>query len=470
MKFIILFIIFSFSVLAEDQTHFVFMNGGRNRNMNFRTYYNEIRYGYEITKQKGFHNHVITADGTWENHKKRAAEEFSTFSLSDEARKNQSENYVSNYPPINSGLSSKEDLKKHFKNMNFEDSNQMALVINGHGDFGETNDVGEQLVDLWGVSLTWKELGEILKHNIPQNVNIKITTNICNGGGVHKIAQDLPNVCASSAVPSFVPSSSGVNSMSLFTEGFFDHIRRNSNASLASASFSAFEADYANRGMGSLSSFDYIDSVLGTGQYDKSNHYETNLGFDSGYDFMSRYGEMIQYLESPDVYETTFSLQPQGNIDCIDCHTNNLENIYGNNFQQTEEMLNEIKGVAQIPHSNIFTGAINDLKSNKNRYLRDLRRAKSSLVSIKNEYERIRRLSSEANSLQRWWHGYEAKLRDLQKEYDKAKEGMLLRLQPLLYNMQIIQSTRKVHRFLRTASNEEKQKLIKLWECEWQEF
>lgn len=468
MKFLILGIFFVMSIFAQD-THFLFMNGGRNKNMNYRTYYNEIRYGYEVTKSKGFDSSVITSDGTWSKTVQRDGENFSTFSITEIAEQNKDEDNPVNYPPINSSLKSKDELISYFKELKLKRGESLALIINGHGDYGEKNEVGDQLVDLWGVQITWKELGEILKQHVPSSSEIKITTNICNGGGVHYLSRTMNNVCSSSSVPHFIPSSSGVYSMSLYSEGFFKDVMENENSSLASASISAFSNDYANQGLGSLSSFDYIDYVLGKGQYSHSESQNPEINFDASYDLFSKYDEAIKFLERPEGFDPTFSITPKPEIQCIECQINNIIELNAG-ILNSRDFAKQMKKIAKLPYTNLLLGAQQDIVENSSSYIVRLRSAVLEINKIQMQYDELKKKNEEASAVLSWWYGYEDEVKELQMKLDRKKAKYQKDLQPILNNLQLANIARKTYDFLKVATNEQKDKLSKLWECEWQKF
>jgi len=468
MKIFITFFAITTYIFGQD-SHFIFMNGGRNKEMNYRTYYNEIRYGYEITKSKGFENSVITSDGSWNNITQRKNEDFSTYSISEEAHNNQSKEYVTGYPPIDTGLKSKEDLKKHIEKLSKSNKKSFTFIINGHGDFGDNDEVGDQVVDLWGVQITWKELSNFLKV-IPKSKKIKISTNICNGGGVHYISKTLPNVCSSTAVPSFIPSTSGVNSMSLYTEGFFKDILNNKNSSLASASISAFENDYANVGLGSLSSYDYIDSIIGSGQYNKSNYFDPKINFNTDYLLFKKYDEAVQFFQKPDSFESTFSLAPDHDLHCISCNIKDLQDFKDKDINKLNINMQGVSGLLSSPYADLYNNAKSDLNNNFKTYMNSLKVYNSKMLKLKKEYESLKKKNKDSNVLEKWWYNYEDKLRVLQDKLDDLKKKSKVELQPLLNSLAIIKINNKVKNFLSIATDEQKDKLISLWECEWEKF
>lgn len=122
------------------------------------------------------------------------------------------------------------------------------------------------------VKVSYRRIGEIIKKEIPADVTVKLVSSLCFSGGVHEIAETLPNVCSASSVD-FASMTSvflnlGSSENEIYQLSMWDHLKFNPKSSLQDMHFSAVNVDFDNAGRGMLSSLAYVDKILKEGAFD----------------------------------------------------------------------------------------------------------------------------------------------------------------------------------------------------------
>jgi hypothetical protein len=381
--------IFSTSVFAQ-KTHYIFIDAGNGPNDNHKTYYNEVRHGYEVGKSKGSSAHIFAKDGSWKLGEERDTN-LSNFALTAKGRanKNSSSTKEPSYPPIIAPASSLSQLKKDIAKLGVGPKDKVVISINGHGNQTSIkNNPKDATLMLWGEEVKWKDFQQVL-NVLPSSSKKKLTTNICYGGGVHYLSHVNKNVCSSSVVPGFTESSSGLNFEGMYSTGFWDKVKKDKTPSLFEASVDGFSKDRANAGLGNLSSMDYIDRVLARGQYDPNNKkkLEQKIIFDT--QIYNQYGDAIHaYLKDED-YNGTGLIDAILNEDCFECFEKEINNIY-KSFQKFAKLslspragqaIKKISGVFPITHAyNQKFSAVKNYLKHKNIEIKALEEAWQSAV------------------------------------------------------------------------------------------
>lgn len=432
--------------------------------MNYVTYYNEIRHGYEVAKSKNKEAYVLAADGSWDVSMRGTAYE-SSYALTREGKKNQNDRHFFSpptYPPIDSDLNSVSDIRKMLSEMDLKNGQSVILYINGHGSSsGEGASPGDQYIDVWGKRIKWKDLSPLLAQY--PNTKFKIKTNICFGGGVHDISLLNDNVCSASSVPHFQLSSSGVTQESLSSETFFNHIKENSNTSLADASIASFREDYANLGLGTLSSFNYVDKVLGKGQFG-SNQIEMDRALprvDTNLEEVYH-----QFFERDKKYDSILDISPRDNVGILTCKKDKFDSIYESQIDQTQNILQNLKKSIYPGFYKLVKEAKNNLKTNKENY-------KSRYLAFKRSFdEKLQKIgelqTKQANlGLLSYIYNYNDEINELSRELKELKQKFEFEMKDMLHALQISQLSKKLNVFFSKANKEELEKFNQLMECEW---
>lgn len=285
---------------------FVFLLTGHSPPANFYGFYNEIRHGYEVSRFLEKDAMILAADGTWKVSREDDKTLLSTYALTAAGKKSKNPNKekTPSYPPILAPARTLSDLKKSL--LQLKDQDQLVLYVVGHGeDPNDPNRPETARLNLWGHEITWEDLGSVLKQ-LPASISIKISSVNCYGGAVHALARQLPNVCSSSFIPFF---SEGFRkySSSYYGDAFWKkYLEKKGQASFGELALEGIVNDYSNAAAGNLSSFDYIDFVLGKGPYTykfKNEPGRSRWVKDSE-------GYMIMQKSLPPDFEPQFSFSP----------------------------------------------------------------------------------------------------------------------------------------------------------------
>jgi hypothetical protein len=246
------------------------LDGGPNRERNYFRYYNTIRNGYEVLRFQDREVYVLAKNGQWLL-SQQSNESLSNFSLTDSAaRIDPNDETIPSYPPIRSGLGSTQQLIRFVRSLNLERNDQVVIYWSGHGEEPTNRERPPTSgYSFWGRTETWDEIRRQFARlkNSPSFVHIVESS---FGGGAHILAQNLEGHCVASVVPYFTTGNSGNHFQSPFSKNLWEYILKNPDElNLARASLAAFAKDSANRHLGAISSFDYLDHVEGFGPYDR---------------------------------------------------------------------------------------------------------------------------------------------------------------------------------------------------------
>ncbi len=121
--------------------------------------------------------------------------------------------------------------------------------------------------------ITNAKLLEMLKKHVPETSRVKLVGIQCFPGGLHSVAFDLPNACASTSTD-FKTATNSLPDYNYYGKGFWEEFKnqhndldKDSKTSLFEAHLSGAASDIYNDGAATLSSSDYINYVLHEGPY-----------------------------------------------------------------------------------------------------------------------------------------------------------------------------------------------------------
>lgn len=451
MKIIILTCLLTSALLAE--TKYLIINGGHSKSANRTTYYEQTKSAYDAIKSQGGDPVILNADGTWNSHDKP---------ISDNDK-----------PKIYSGINDIGDIKKAIDSMNLSASDDLVIYFTGHGDAPNSYSTDAEdphrlsTYTLWNEGrVTWKEMGELLgRYNTS---NLKLVTDVCNGGGVHYISQQLENTCSVSAVPFYMKSSSGVRKTGLFASAFWDKFKNGEN--LMSSAVNAFTHDMGNPGMGSLSSFDYIDYVLNSGQYEEENKFRN---IDPKITYVSyindRFNQDLTYFQD-NYLNQTLSVNAQAlHGDCYHCVTDSFSKM----SQDIEGLVSNSNKISHEVVKNYFPEVFEfaqDFVSNKNKYQSKFEELNSEERALTSAYNKLVRSYSTSNLLVKWIVDYDDKKAELVKRKRALRAKIKEELGPLFVYSSMIKNLKNVDRFFEVATKEQKDKFLNILKCEHETF
>ena len=254
-KLLFLSLFVSFGLHAQDKSghHVILLNGGHDIESNFPRYYENIKSMYEAFRENEIESKNISVfygSGKVEDTYVPRPPTFEEFKLpelkipeypltqkkpslfglgfsANDTDSNESEekkdykfsltDLFNGEEKTISGEAKQERLKEKLAEFqkNLKPGDNISLFITDHGDIDEEKD--ESMVNLWGEKMSTSELKGLLQQ-VPDNINIRVITNICYGGGLNELTSK--NICVYANQEKDSPSYSKSDDLDLYAQNF----------------------------------------------------------------------------------------------------------------------------------------------------------------------------------------------------------------------------------------------------------
>jgi hypothetical protein len=467
MKIIFLILLSLTASKVHAEKVYLFIDAGANPDSNYKTYYNEVRNGYETIKSQGKKAHIFAKDGNWKLSNKRPTR-LSKFALTEEGNKTINKAEFGNivYPPITQPARNLEDIEAGIKNLKLKPQDELVIIINGHGNRKTTRSNPENsTIMLWEREVTWDDFGKMLQKTVPRNKK-QLVTNICYGGGVHHLSRALPNTCSSSVVPHYTSSSSGINYEGFFSEHLWKNVRESRDKNFASIVTKAFNEDLGNAGLGSISSFDYIDFIMKKGAYEKVNNGEAPVEYLNYEDIYKKYGESVKAYKREKLNTSSMNINSHASIDeCIHCVVDKRNRIK-KEITDLTEFSKSIEGSIVLDKLIFLKEGIDSLNKNIDKYLKVFEEISQQEKKLQAEWDNHKKKFDNSNIVYKYLFSESEKRKNIEDRMESLIQIKKSKLKKPLADLAALEMTKRVAEFYKMASPEQKKKFEELISCE----
>lgn len=478
-----LFLILVSSVVYA-KTHYLLLDVNGEKLDNSYLFYNDTRYAHEIIRKSGGSPQVYAKDGQWQVSRWKG-EELSDFSLTQEGRRAGDPNSqkVISYPVISGAVTNAKDIEKAIENLRMQSGDKVVIQINGHGDPSRSpTDTQSGIVRGWGdVPISYDDFKSALAR-LPKGVSAKLITHSCYSGTIHQIARDLDNTCTATPTIAQKATAPGTTEKTMFLAKFWEEFDESSPKTFGGAALAALSNDVPNMGVGNVSSFDYVDWVLKTGQHDPKFRFQKTFRhiilngkptqqIGPGLDYnpsISHGGEGL-YSSSDNrsnrICTDCCSARVQKNIDLIGPLTKTL-----NEITQSAVVADLSKKVDRQPAQirTVFHDVIADMKKNGARYEQIAREYDQKFLELNRRWIKHRDRFAGSSEATKWFLDESGTRAQIQKEVEVLTAAAARDLKQNSFNHQMLGILNRLDKFNKKATPEQKRKFVQLLQCEWE--